>query len=527
MLALPVAVLVAVGAAAQPATPRCPEFRDDPRFELLAVVQMLAGGEKSEDGFYLHDLPYVRAAESRFRPFAAHPVVARYKDLRRSGADYLAFYDLLFRVGPPPALAPSAPPPDGTFPLLGDPERSEEFRALLADFASTTAFDAFFTQTSGARAALAGDIAEQARALSVVPALEGYLGQPVAVRCTVILSPFAEPVLVMTVRTLDDDGTPRLTTVYGPDVRRQTVLYRFATRLGGLWTDLASEALRPAAARHAERVARGSAAFEALRGTCAPTWADCVHRHIAYAVGARLLALRGGAAGREMAARWPEKYLNYGLPYLGAVIDRLREYEKTSPRPPLADFYPRLVDAVDEAAARGRPLPFRGTIADLLARRGPVVVVVPQDPPPALAAAIDALVAARWPRAPRLVAPKDEDLAGADIVAIGTPRQNPWLARRFPSLGLPAHLDAGAVRFDPRQAETSSLVFEGAGLVTAARSPLAAEHGVLLFTAPDPDADRVPGLLSYSGPGDYAVLKDGSVLRSGVYEKSWLPWRLK
>lgn len=522
-------LLAAPGLAAAPSGPAAAflEVRTDPRLELLAMVQLLAGAERRFGGFYRHDIPYDHEAQERFTPYAAHPAVERYAELSRQGVSYLTFYELMFRLGPPPALEWTSPMPQSLAAQLGGGERVEELRLMLSDFARTSSFAAFYGETEDLRRPMVEQVRAQAADLDVVAQLEAYLGLPVKARYSLVISPFAEPVLADAMRTADPDGTPRLTSVYGPEIYRGRFGWRLNTRLGGLWTELARVALEGASAPYAARIASLDRLFAPISGACESTWRACVERHAAFAVGARLLELRGGATGREMARRWPEKYRNFGMPYLGAMIDRLKEYESRSPRGTLPEFYPRLLDALDEAAAKTPAPPFHGGVAAVLAAAGPAALLLPAHPSPEASAAAERL-RTRWPGAMEVFGDRADaaGLKGRTVVVVGAAGENEWLQRNYARLGLPVRLERGRVVFAERSGDRRPVEFAGKlSLTTTAQNPFDPSRGFLIYTAAEPEG--LPAALSYEGPGDYAAFDGAELLRSGIYEKSWLPWRLK
>ena len=94
-------LLVLTAAAQAPAPQTYPEIRADPRYELFAMVQLLAGADTRFSGFHRHDIPYDRAAEAHFKPFARHPVVQRYAELTAKGFTYVQAYQYLLALGDP------------------------------------------------------------------------------------------------------------------------------------------------------------------------------------------------------------------------------------------------------------------------------------------------------------------------------------------------------------------------------------------------------------------------------------------
>lgn len=521
------AALTFAAALASAAPAAYPEARIEPRFELFGAVQLLARSERRFSGFHRHDIPYTRAAESWFKPFARHPVVESYERLAAKGLDPVFFNAFVFGLGDPPALEPREPFEPGNLAEAGGPEAMEEFRILLADFARVSRFAAFFAETEPLRRGMVDEVERQAVALDAKARLERYTSMPVRRRYTLILSPFAEPSLGSTWARDEPEGR-RLTSLYGPEEEGGKVGYRLPTRLGGLWTEMLIDQLGPAARPHRVRLNRSKALYAPLGGACAADWYECVQRHVAFAVGVRLLELSGE---REAAAEWPVKYARIGLPYIGPLAERLREFEADRSRyPTLLDFYPRLIEEIETLARAGAAeIPFQGGIRAILSAPGARTVILPGAEPPDVRKALRRLAEERWKGAVFLT---DEealaaDLRGRTLVALGTPAGNRWLARRLGELQLPLRLEGSRISFDARPGETSRLAFEGRlGLISAAVNPSDQTRGLLLFTATEPGV--LPSLIgAYDGPADFAVLDGGAAVKLGRYEKTRRPWRLQ
>ena len=232
-----IALLTLAAAVAAASPTGYPEVRTDPRFELFGVVQLLAGAEKRYSGFHRYDIPYTRAAETWFKPFARHPCIEVYQRLAATGLDYIVFNDFIYNLGDPPALLPRRHFEPGNLPDAYGSVEIEEFRLLLADFARVSRFEAYFKETASLREAMVSEVAQQAVALDLKSRLERYTGMPVGLRYTLIVSPFVEPSLSSTwVR--DEAGGRRLTSLYGPEELPGRVGFRLPTRLGALWTEI-------------------------------------------------------------------------------------------------------------------------------------------------------------------------------------------------------------------------------------------------------------------------------------------------
>jgi hypothetical protein len=518
----------ALSAAAAPPPEPFPAARSDARVELLGAVRLLARDERGSAGFYRRDRPYERELELRLRPLADHPVVSRWLELERAGLGYVAAYQWALTLGDPPGLAARGPFSGDAARAAGGAEGLEEFRLMLADFARAADFEALYARTAPLREPMVDDVRAQARSGALREDLERYWGGPVGVRYSLVVSEFVEPAVAVTALTLDPDGTPRLTSLTGAEEFEKRVRPRLDARRGTLWAEALNEALKPAFAARAARLKSSAALFAATSGRCAASWEECARKEAAFAAATRLLALAGDKASAD---EWPVKYARVGMPHLAPLVERLKEYE-ASPRRgrTLADFVPRLLDVFDALASSGPAAPpFSLGIKAALADAAPCVLVLPARRGPELNAAL-----AVFRRDKRLC---DEELTGEEalarglagraVVAVGSAGENAWLARRWGDLRLPARLDDGVLRLDPRPGEARGTSYGGEiGFVSVARNPDDAARPVLLFTAAE--SSRVPALLAgFPESADYEIRDGTASVKSGQYEKSRLPWRTK
>lgn len=513
------------------AAPVYPEIRTDPRYELFAMVQLLAGADTRYAAFFRHDMPYDRAAEKWFKPYARHPAVERYRKLTEAGFSYLLAYQYLFALGDPPELAVKETLPDPLLKAMGGAESEEEFRLLLADFARVSRFSEFYEKTAPLREDFLEPLRGQARALAVPRRLQEYTGLPVTARYTIIASPFAEPVLAITETRTDPDGVPRMTSLYGMDQREGAPQFRLPTRYGPVAREVVFEDLMAEAAPHRAAIEASSALFPPVAGACASTWYECFNRNVAFAVGARLLELDGQV---DAAREWPIKYARIGMPYIGPVVEELKKYEKDRARhKTLLDLYPRLIEVFDGlAAGKVKAVPFLGTLSRALGETGPVAVIAPAPGalPAGAAAAWEALRARRWPDAAVLTGEQalTADLKGKRLVIVGTPADNAWLSRNWDALHLPAHLEPGGLRFNPHPGEEDKPFFPGKlSLVSNALNPADFTRPAVLFTAVDEAGLEAALKASLVDGADYLIVDGDKLVKIGIYEKSRLPWRLK
>lgn len=526
----PSLLLAALLAVPLRAAPSFPEMRADPRFELLGMVQLLAGADRRYSAFQRHDIPYQRAAQAHFAPFKRHPAVLRFTELSDKGFEYLMAYQFMFALSDPPELALREELPAPLVERMGGAARAEEFRRLLADFSQASGFPGFLERMRPELEPMLEEVRGQARRIDTKGRLERYLGEPLKVRYDFILSTFAEPVLVTTFHRVGPDGVPRLTSLYGPEDQEGKFGFLFETRIGPIWWELTWERLTALAEPHRSRLKASESLYAPLGGACAPSWYDCVQRHIAFAVGARLLELHGEA---EMAREWPVKYARIGLPYLGPLIEKLKTYESDRARyPTLESFYPELVAAFEALAARApQALAYYGKIDEVLASSGPFVLIAPaaDGPSPGLRDRLEALRKKRWPQAQVLTGEQalEADLSGKSLIVIGTLETNAWLRSRYDALNLPVRVGPRGVSLTRVFGEHKTYDFRGrVGLITTALNPSDPARPVLVYTAADPRA-LAATLDAYEGAADYVILEQGKLLKVGIYEKSRVPWRVK
>ncbi len=505
-----------------------PGIRADPRYELFAVVQLLAGADKRFSGFHRHDIPYDHAAEAHFAPFKRHPVVDRYAELTAKGFTYIKAYNFLFALGDPPGLELRETVPDPFLELMGGTQGAEEFRLLLKDFARVSGFMEFYARTAPEREGFVKEVRDQARGLDCRAALKDYTGLPVKTRYTIIVSPFAEPALSMNIVRPDPDGTTRVTTIYGAEDFDGRFQFRLATRMPQVWHDVVLEELLADAQTQRAALEKSSALLEPIGSECAPNWYECAQRHISFAVGARMLDRAGE---KSQAAEWPIKYARIGLPYLAPLMDALKDYERHRDRyPTLLDFYPRLIEVFDAlAAGRRSALSFSGDISKAMADPGPAVLILPERLAPELRTRVEELRKLRWSRAVALTDRQalSTNLTGKALVVIGTAEDNLWIARRYDDLHLPGHLAADGITFNARPGEKEPLRISGKlGFVTTALNPSDVTRPVVLYMAADEQTIGA-ALDGNPWPADFVVLDGKTAVKLGTYEKSRVPWRLK
>lgn len=492
-----------------------PLVRSDARVELLAAVRLLAGDAAAGSGFFRRAGAYENALASRLGPLGRHPVVERWQELEKAGLGYVPAYQWVLTLGEPPGLEARAGAPEALTRAAGGETGVEEFRLLLSDFAAAAEFMKRYAETEPLRAPLLDEVRRQAAVLRVREELERWAGLP-APEYELIVSPFAEPGVAVTSVSRAKGGAT-LTSLTGPEERGGKVMLRLSTLRGTLWAEALREMLRPAAAESAPALKRSRALFAPVAGRCAQDWDECALRQISFAAAGRLLARAGEG---EAAAETPVKYARVGMPHLSLLMKELEAYERG--RPGLAAYFPALAEALARAAAKApEAAPFSGGIAEALAAAGPCALILPENPGTALSDAVGAFA-----RAHRLCDGR-EGGPNAVIIVAGGLDGNPWLRARWKELHLPLAFVPEGLSVGPRPGEERGRVLTGAlSLVTVARNPDDPSRPALIFAAPDAEG-AARALAGFSGRFDYEIFDGTTAVKSGLYEKSRLPWRPK
>lgn len=512
---IPALALALCAAGAASAAPY-PSVRSDARVELFAAVRLLAGDAGGSSGFFTRAGAYEDALAARTAPLARHPVVERWQELEKAGLGYVPAHQWLLTLGEPPGLAAGAPAPEAVSRAAGGAVGVEEFRLLLADFAAAAEFPKLYADTAALRAPLLDSVRKQAETLRVREDLERYAGMP-APEYDLIVSPFLEPALAVTAVSRAA-GKLKLTSLSGPEEFDGKVVLRLGTRRGTLWAEALHEMLRGASEASAPALKASRALFAPVAGRCARDWNECVLREAAFAAAGRLLERAGE---REAAAEVPVKYARVGMPHIALLMKSLEAYERG--KPGLAAWYPELAKTLSMAAAKApEPAPFSGGIGDALAEPGPCVLVLPEKPGEALRLAVAAFTRDR-----RLCGAAAGGDAHATVIAAGGLDENPWIRARWKDLNLPLSFGPEGLSVGPRPGEARGSVLRGdLSVATVARNPDNPSRPALIFTAPTGEG-AARALARFSGRFDFEIFDGTAPVKSGLYEKSRVPWRPK
>jgi hypothetical protein len=343
------ATLCAASAVNPNAPPTPIEVSVDPRIELLAVVQCLAGYDQLGNA----DLAYRREVLERFEPWRSHPAVTLFARMAREGFTRDAPPAMMLRLAEPPALELRAPFSVYVETCAGGRGRLFAFLDSLRDFAAESRFMEFHAAHAVLFRRLVQEAQRTLRSTRVVAPLEDYFGvrehgyhlilspllhaggyaaeverPPGIVDCYAILGP-----------SRASHGRPRF---WGPDALEALLWHEFAhVFVGNL----------PEACRRG--IAADSALFEPLRARMQAQgyarWEVCADEHLVRAVGVRLVARMESPHAAEKAL---DQQLRLGFTYLPRLLVPLERFERERALfPTLGDFCTDLAKALHSPGA--------------------------------------------------------------------------------------------------------------------------------------------------------------------------------
>jgi len=315
----------------------------DPRIELLAVVQCLAGDARLND----LDLDYGREVLARFAPWRGHPAVTLYARLARDGFTWDAPPAVMLRLADPPALELRAPFTVGLEARAGGRQHLFALLDSLRDFAAASRFMEFHRARAEEHRGLVRATRRALRRTRIVAPLEEYFGVP-GQTYRVILAPLfhtggyaarvERPAAGVDCYAIlgpgrAHRGRPRF---WKSDELEPLLWHEFSHAFVGTLPDSCRRA-----------IAADSALFVPLRARMAAqgygSWEVCADEHLVRAVGVRFVARTAGARAAE---RELERQTRLGFIYLPRLLAALQRYERSRERfPTFADFGAELARA--------------------------------------------------------------------------------------------------------------------------------------------------------------------------------------
>ncbi len=505
----------------------------DPRMELLAVVQLLSGYEKSHHLITRFDFPYKRAVAEYFSPYKDHRAVTLFATMSAKGFSYDAPPAVMLYLSDPPELRVERPFTNYLEMRAGGEEKLGKFLAALRDFARETKFMEFFKEHGGFYSQVVSGVKGLLGDLDVVGVLERYFGMELTQSYTVILVPLFQGNYGP--RVGQADGTDAFYSICGNHGVSAVGHPLFGSAEGFrhlLWHEFGHSFINPLVEKHREQLAQYASLHkpiaEAMKQQAYGDWETCVKEHIVRAVTVRLTIRTRGplvAAGALLSERM------LGFAYIGPLCRRLGEYETQRDKyPTFADFCPRLIDVFRELAEKE---PVEGpVVVPSLANINAIVMDTPNAVIIVPTHETDVAVQQRIHAYARMIRDRffvgrpiitdqealQRDLSSNSLIVYGSPTGNLWLAKHLPQL--PVRIEAERILADAE--------YQGTNLrfITAWPNPQNPKKGVVMYTA-----QRAEDVLDinavFHGPTDYVVARDEEVLQAGYYVKTDGRWNFE
>jgi hypothetical protein len=326
----------AAGAGASSARSVPLDVAVDPRIELLAVIQCLAG----DDQLNALELSYRRDVRARFAPWRDHPAVTLCARMARDGFDRDVPPAVMLRLAEPPALELRAPFTVGLEARAGGRQRLFACLDSLRDFAAASRFMEFYRAHAGEFRALARATRRSLRRTRVVGPLEEYFGTP-GQTYRVILSPLFHTG-GYAARVERPGAGVDCYAIIGPEraSHGRPRFWKPADLEPLLWHEFSHVFVGtlPDSCRRA--IAADSALFAPVRARMTEqgyaTWEVCADEHLVRAVGVRLVYRMAGAHAAE---RELERQTRLGFVYLPRLLAALQRYEGERERYPTFDDF--------------------------------------------------------------------------------------------------------------------------------------------------------------------------------------------
>lgn len=321
-----------------------PEVRVDPRFELLAVVHVLADPDGGLEGFRLNSTAYSQDVEEAFGGHASHEAVKLYADYRRAGADSVAAQKLMLDLSDPPELSSRR---------ALSPEEARLVEALRA-FWRQSDFADFVASHKDYYRRLEQDVRDEMEGRDYAAMLRDYTGLPIESRYTVILvSLRAKNQGNMNHVGCGEDRARHIFSAIGPALtERGKPRFHFWDRRWDVWHELGHTLFDDLLEKYPASARAARARFETLLPRCYGSADQCLREHIVQGLAFAVLSW-AHESGRTEESVWSPA-VKPGMPHLGLVVAGLKEYETRRNRyPTLAGFYPRLLDVL--AGSSGEP----------------------------------------------------------------------------------------------------------------------------------------------------------------------------
>jgi hypothetical protein len=346
------ALVLAALQAPGPAPERI-EVRVDPRVELLAVVQLLAGYEST--GLITRQaVAYKAAAREWFGPLAGHAAPRLFAEMWPEGFTFDAPVAAVLHCSPPPELRLEVEPPPELVARAGGRPRFDSFLASLRAFAAESDLGVFLAELEPTFSRCVAAARADLRGVEI-ELLERYFGETRAAY-RIVLAPLLLPG-GFGPRIARPGGRIEIYSVVGPESARDGLpdfgsapTFRYL-----VWHEFSHSFVNPLLEAQPELVSATEPLFVPLAGVMRQqgygTWLNVLQEHVVRAATVRFATLvQGEEAGRAAL----EEELGRSFEHVETLAGRLEDYEHARERhPALASFVPELLaPLVDEAKKR-------------------------------------------------------------------------------------------------------------------------------------------------------------------------------
>ena len=503
----------------------------DPRIELLAALQAVSGYDDRFGLLTRFDFAYKNDVLDHFKPFADHPAVALFDSMSQQSFSFDAPVQAVLHLSPPPELKVLAEYPPEIVDRAGGRETLDRFVALLRDFSVKTDFVAFYQSHCPFYDSIIAIAEDTIGSQNYVAMLEDYYGMSQN-GYYIVLAPLMHqggfgP------RVELSGGAYDVYNVTGPnsvDLSGLPVFSNAENFRHIAMHEFSHSFVNPLADKYHDLVMQYDTLFEPIREVMAShyygNWVTCVNEHIVRAVTTRMAYIN---SGDSVGDRVMQTEVDRGFVYIGALTDKLKEYENNRDRyPTFADFYPTLLTAFEpflhiDVVRKFKLDEFRGTIDGVTNNVTDVVLIAPtaESDSAAQRAIQDYVRKVRDAvfKGDEIIADTTalkENLSQSTLILYGTMQGNLWLAAHASDFPFTVTSD--------RIVADSTYTGDSLRLITAWLHPDNKARGILIYTATRPE--YVSGINSvFHGNTDYVIARGTSVIQTDNYDRADSPWR--
>lgn len=320
----------------------------DPRIELLAVIQYLAGYGQRFPLLTPFELLYKTEIETAFHSFRDHQAVKLFDQMSMDGFNCDAPPWVMLHLSPPPELEVQTP--FTSYLIWRASDQLEQFIPALRNFAVASQFMNFYRAHSIFFETITRPIIANYSGEHDIAVLENYYGMGHNSYTMIIVPLFSDGGYGPQVYR--KDGRYDVYTITGPtgmDVNNQPVFHAPNEVRSLIWHEFAHPFVNPLTERYIHEVNQYQALFQIVKERMIhygyDSWQTVVNENIVRAVVVRMKAHELGELEGQAQL---EQELEWGFAYTDLFVERLKLYEQQRGLyPSFRDFYPILIKALE------------------------------------------------------------------------------------------------------------------------------------------------------------------------------------